>query len=914
MRLPRIHLHRTSSLTVALAVAATIAGLASPAQASSEITSVETGVVDVVVVDRHTEHGHGETGAPLETIAMVSAGGRTYPVPAGLRSGLRSGQRVKVGLRTTRRALGFSGSSASAASTTTVTSLAPTTARATVAASTLPRAAGAHTLRVLPVYWSTPDSQTQASLTDLAQRTAQYWRAQSDGAIAITPTVKPWAKITDPGSCNASALFDRALAAHGVAAPTSITDHVMIYFPLRSDCGGWAGLGSVLGSRIWVNGYPLIDVTAHEFGHNIGLGHANTATCTSAGTRVSFSPTCEVAAYRDSADVMGYATYSASGSLNTSLADQIGLVRTVTATTAAPVDVELAPLTDVRGLRAVKVDVGTGWVYLDYRPAQAPDTRRTDWAGVQVHYLPNGSYPQSQLLDLQPWRSTAFALTSMPAHSVWKVPGTALAVSIGTVGATARVRVTPTAGDATAPSVPSTMVTRSSATAVRAIWTASSDTGTGVAGYRVSLDGTPVTFAPPAATSVQVSASTSAKTLRVDAVDAAGNIATGTVAAVPTTITGGGGDGTPSAPVITSPGAGSASRTTVVPLAWTPPATPGGTIIAYRVYADGSALTAPLPATTTALRVALPAGRTTTLAVTATNDSGLTSPMAAVAVTVDTTAPKPPVKAQLPAGTARVTWTPPADTGSPLRYEVTRDGQAEASTTEPRSAVAPAGRHVWTVRTVDAAGNRSAAVTVKGTVDTTAPGSPSALGMSLGGVRAEVSPRRTVLLSWGAATETETWIAAYRLRVSSASLAAPVERRVSGGSTRLSLTLPEGSSTISVTAVNAGGTPGPTVSTTVRVDSTKPSVPTISVTSRQRAAAPLTVAWSAAADQESGIARYRVLVNGRVVTTVDGASRQVTLPAGTLVAGRNATIAVAAVNGAGTAGSGSTARIFAHSG
>jgi hypothetical protein len=826
-----------STLAV-VAIAVTGVALVQPgaAQATTSTTATTlTGTVDVVVVDSpRGEQGAvngrlvqiGEQSPSLVTTTMVSAGGRTLAVPPALAVGLRSGQRVEVTVRSappvTRRAL----STASSAGPFDRQVIAVRPARQLIMAQSGQHpAAGRHTLTVLPVYWTTADGETLASLTALANRTAGYWAAQSGGRIAITAVVKGWRKIADPGTCDAAALFDRALAAHARANPTAPTDHVLVYFPNRPDCGGWAGLGSVSGSRIWVNGYALPDVAAHEFGHNLGLGHANKATCTSGSQRVALSSSCTVEPYQDSSDVMGYATWSASGSLNTALADQLGLARTVTAGADSPATVDLAPLTDVSAVRAVKVDVGTGWVYVDYRPAVAPDLRRPEWAGVQVHYLPNGSYPESQLLDLQPWQASAFQSTSMPAHSVWRVPGSPVAISVGQVGSSARVRVFSTAADTHAPTAPVVSASRTGTSTVSASWTASTDTGSGLAGYRVWVDGALLRHEAPSATAATLTVPATAASLRVEAVDAAGNATSSGAVALSRGLearSGAGGVDTtpPSAPVVTAPANGSASSRTTLAWTWSEATDAESAVTAYRLYANGAALGTVLPASVRSVQVQVPAGRTTRLGVAAVNAAGLVGPQAETSVTVDTLAPAAPRALRLTPGTGVLTWTAPSDQGSPLRYEVSLDGAAPSLTSLTTSPITAAnGRRVWSVRAVDAAGNASTAVSVTTLVDVSPPSRPVLLAVTPLGASTGASPRRTVTVAWQPSTDSDSWIAGYRVQIQGQSTV----RALGPSTTRVALTLPEGKSTVLISAVNGGGTPSAAASARVLVTPLRPA-------------------------------------------------------------------------------------------
>jgi hypothetical protein len=71
-------------------------------------------------------------------------------------------------------------------------------------------------------------------------------------------------------------IYDEALAAYmgaGNDDPRSTYDTVAVYF---TDIGfDWAGLASVGGQKMWLDGSSNPEVILHEFGHNYGLSHAN---------------------------------------------------------------------------------------------------------------------------------------------------------------------------------------------------------------------------------------------------------------------------------------------------------------------------------------------------------------------------------------------------------------------------------------------------------------------------------------------------------------------------------------------------------------------------------------------------------------------------------------------------------------
>lgn len=501
----------TRSLLAALATAALLAAGGPQPVANGTTLRTVAGTVRLLVVDAPTHGGR------TVTKAVADVGGRLVDLPPTQSTSLQPGDRVTV---TTAGSDGVATSLVlrSRAADTASGRLAATSAKADVV--------GRHTLTVLPVHWTEPDPDAPIeTLTELARATADYWGRQSGDAISVVPQVRDWVRIDDPGSCSSpSELANATLEAHGVPLPTELTDHVLIYFPHDDDCGEWAGLGQVGGPLIWDNGYPLVDVVAHEFGHNLGLGHANTAVCTTGPHRVTLSDTCEVAEYRDYADIMGIAMDAPSGNLNSALADTLGLVRTVTLEAGRRTGADLAPLGQTTAVRAVKIRRPSGWVYVDYRPAVSPDLRVPAWAGVQLHWLPDGDIPTSQLLDGRP--ATEFTDVALLPGVPWTVPDAGLTVTVTSVTPSgAHVEVTP---DGVAPPPPAPVIRApASGTVVASSAILTWTVPTAVASLRLTLDGRTVSTTPVSTLTgtLRVTGLTTGRhTVTLQALDAGGQV------------------------------------------------------------------------------------------------------------------------------------------------------------------------------------------------------------------------------------------------------------------------------------------------------------------------------------------------------------------------------------------------------
>jgi hypothetical protein len=174
------------------------------------------------------------------------------------------------------------------------------------------------------------------------------------------------------------------------------------------------GLGTI-GSGLGSGGLAYVQeaataVIAHEFGHNLGLGHASELLCDGTLDR----GTCVVSPYDDLYDVMGV-SWGPVGSLNAPHAARLGVLPPGTAPTiragAPPAEYVLAPVGARTGTRALRLIDTDGEVYwLEYRMPTGRDSwleTPENWlslrTGVQVRLTAAGN-DTSLLLDATPSR------------------------------------------------------------------------------------------------------------------------------------------------------------------------------------------------------------------------------------------------------------------------------------------------------------------------------------------------------------------------------------------------------------------------------------------------------------------------------------------------------------------------------
>jgi hypothetical protein len=236
-----------------------------------------------------------------------------------------------------------------------------------------------------------------------------YFKEESYGLRSLTGKLRTdgdvygWYTIAqDNTTCDYSSWGTAARAA-AQAAGVDLTgyDHIIHYFS-PVDCG-WGGVGQVPGRYTWINNSTSSTV-AHELGHNFGLHHASTWSCTNAsGQRVSMSATCTLNEYGDPFDVMGrgyrHMSVFQKGRLGWLGASNMA---TATATGSYSLVPQETPSSALQSLR-VRRD-STTFYYVEYRQPFGFDSFGSGDSvvnGVLVHVAPDyGTLDKPKLLDM----------------------------------------------------------------------------------------------------------------------------------------------------------------------------------------------------------------------------------------------------------------------------------------------------------------------------------------------------------------------------------------------------------------------------------------------------------------------------------------------------------------------------------
>jgi hypothetical protein len=282
-----------------------------------------------------------------------------------------------------------------------------------------------------------------------------------------------------------------------------------------------------------MNGTISTRVVAHELGHNMGLHHASSLTCTAAGSPVAYSSSCTPDEYGDPFDVMGLnarhnnawhlkqigfmtssnvTTVSSSGSYTITSAIARG--------TGGQTQLLRVPIAGTSPQRYYDLELRSSGGVFDNFLSTNPVVN-----GVTIHVDPDPSViTQSQLIDATPGSPSGFADAALAYGGSFTDGTVSIAVSALSAGTATVDVLTGPAPDTAPPSVPGPVAATPAQDRVSLSWPAASD-DVGVAGYRVYRNDTlkaTVSSLGWVDTSVTAGASYS---YRVAAFDAAGNVA-----------------------------------------------------------------------------------------------------------------------------------------------------------------------------------------------------------------------------------------------------------------------------------------------------------------------------------------------------------------------------------------------------
>jgi hypothetical protein len=254
-----------------------------------------------------------------------------------------------------------------------------------------------------------------------------YNEATYGGLVVAAEGFGYYTVDADTTNCDAYQGWAEQAKNQAIAAGVNLDsyDHVSYVFPGVSNCY-WAGMGDVNGRYTWMNGNGTnMMVIGHELGHNFGLQHAQSISCSENGTTVSMSANCSIGEYNDPYDIMGNS--NAVRHINTMRKAYLKAVPVTNIATATSGDFTIAPLeqsaSTTQVVRVPRDIDSTGKVlnyyYIDYRQPFGYDSFATTSnivSGVSVHV--GGEYfniNKTQLVDMTPGSVSGFTDPALTA-------------------------------------------------------------------------------------------------------------------------------------------------------------------------------------------------------------------------------------------------------------------------------------------------------------------------------------------------------------------------------------------------------------------------------------------------------------------------------------------------------------------
>jgi hypothetical protein len=336
-----------------------------------------------------------------------------------------------------------------------------------------------------------------------ANSASAFYQEESYGAISLTGKLRADGDVFGWFNLNASTAgcpyMEWQSKAKEAAADAGIDlsgyQHLIYMFPfqgLQGPCT-WFGIAGLNSDWVMINGDFGMKIVAHELGHNLGLLHAGSLTCTSGGVRVQISENCTTTEYGDPFDAMGSTAARHNSGWNLAKLGFIGpenvetietsgtyLMRSALHPTAEPTTLRIPHERSFGG--AV-----TSWYYLEVREKGGVFENVNDatMTGVSIRIAPNPNLsPETLLLDANPATAT-FEDAPLATGETFDAGGPVQIKTLSASGGKATVLVEL---DEEAPSAPTNLTATGGVNGVQLEWEASSD-NLGVDHYIVYRDG-----------------------------------------------------------------------------------------------------------------------------------------------------------------------------------------------------------------------------------------------------------------------------------------------------------------------------------------------------------------------------------------------------------------------------------------
>lgn len=268
--------------------------------------------------------------------------------------------------------------------------------------------------------------------------------------------------------------------------------YMMPFLGLQGPCK-WFGIAGLNSNWVMINGDWGVKIVTHELGHDLGLLHAGSLSCTSGGVRVQISDDCTFAEYGDPFDTMGSTAARHSSGWNLAKLGIIAPENVETIETSGTYSMRSAlhPTVEPTTLR-IPHERGfggevTSWYYLEVREKGGVFENVNDatMTGVSIRIAPNPDLgPETLLLDANPATAT-FDDAPLGVGQTFDLGGPVQIKTLSAGGGKATVSIKL---DEEAPSAPSGLTATGGVTGVQLEWEASND-NIGVDHYLVFRDG-----------------------------------------------------------------------------------------------------------------------------------------------------------------------------------------------------------------------------------------------------------------------------------------------------------------------------------------------------------------------------------------------------------------------------------------